>query len=373
MKTKIIKHVFFIASLLLILNIHAQDSSKKGNISGVIVDDTSLPLPGAEIFLQINNRIIGATSDFDGKFIITNVPSGEQTITISYLGFKEIKLNVTVVSGKTIEIPSVLLKPEAESLGTVVVQTRSQGQVRALNVQKNSENIVNVISLEQASKFPDSNIGDALKRVSGLTIKTDQGEAREVSVRGLGSAATTMLINGDRISSTSFNSRSVEADLIPADVIQNIEVTKSASADLDGEATGGVVNLITRNAYSKELKLSVSTDYNYTPTWNAINYNTAVGVSKKMLDGKLGIALNGSSSSRSFKSDNIEADWDWLDTGVIGDPTDDTRFFNELQIRQYWVIRDRKNLNLGIDYEFSKNSLIGIKTSLSYRNDFENR
>ncbi|AOR29654.1 TonB-dependent receptor [Formosa sp. Hel1_33_131] len=373
MKTKIIKHVFFIASLLLILNIHAQDSSKKGNISGVIVDDTSLPLPGAEIFLQINNRIIGATSDFDGKFIITNVPSGEQTITISYLGFKEIKLNVTVVSGKTIEIPSVLLKPEAESLGTVVVQTRSQGQVRALNVQKNSENIVNVISLEQASKFPDSNIGDALKRVSGLTIKTDQGEAREVSVRGLGSAATTMLINGDRISSTSFNSRSVEADLIPADVIQNIEVTKSASADLDGEATGGVVNLITRNAYSKELKLSVSTDYNYTPTWNDINYNTAVGVSKKMLDGKLGIALNGSSSSRSFKSDNIEADWDWLDTGVIGDPTDDTRFFNELQIRQYWVIRDRKNLNLGVDYEFSKNSLIGIKTSLSYRNDFENR
>ena len=115
MKTKIIKHVFFIASLLLILNIHAQDSSKKGNISGVIVDDTSLPLPGAEIFLQINNRIIGATSDFDGKFIITNVPSGEQTITISYLGFKEIKLNVTVVSGKTIEIPSVLLKPEAHT------------------------------------------------------------------------------------------------------------------------------------------------------------------------------------------------------------------------------------------------------------------
>jgi len=353
-------------------NLYAQQS-EKGNVTGVVADNTKVPLPGAEIFIKIDNRYIGTTSDFDGKFVITNIPIGLHTLTINYLGSKQKKLEITVIAGKTITIPIILLEPTIESLDDVIVRAKSQGQIKALNVQKNSENIVNIISLEQASKFPDSNIGDALKRVSGLTIKTDQGEARDVSIRGLGAEATTILINGDRISSTSFNSRNVEADLIPADVIQNIVVSKSASADLDGEATGGIVNLITRAAYSKNLKLSATINYNNTPSWNRLNYNAAIGVSQKILDGKLGIAINGSINSRSFRSDGLETDWDWFDAGVINDPTDDTRFFNELQLRQYWVKRDRKNINFGVDYEFSKNSLIGIKTSLSYRDDFENR
>lgn len=359
--------IFFIT-----LSLSAQQSGS-GNISGVIVDNEKAPLPGAEIFFKFNERFIGSTSNFDGKFVITNIPEGKHTITINYLGFKEKKQEVIVTTGKTTALPDIALEPNYESIDDVIVKAKSRGQVRALNVQKNSENIINVISIEQASKFPDSNIGDALKRVSGLTIKTDQGEARDVTIRGLGAESTTMLINGDRISSTSFNSRNVEADLIPSDVIQNIEVSKSASADLDGEATGGIVNLITRAAYSKKLKLSASTNFSYTPTWNKPNYNTAIGISQKILNGKLGIALNGSINSRLFKSDGIETDWDWFDSGIINDPNDDTRFFNELQLRQYWVIRDRKNLNLGLDYEFSENSLIGIKTSLSYRDDFENR
>ncbi|MDO5968271.1 TonB-dependent receptor [Flavivirga aquimarina] len=364
--------VFIFFALLFALTTSAQQRGN-GNLSGVVVDESGIPLPGAEIYTKINSGFVGATSDFDGKFIVTNIPVGNQSLIIKYLGYKEKSISITVIEKTTTDIGKIPLQPDVESLDDVIVNARSKGQVRSLNIQKNSDNIVNVISLEQASKFPDSNIGDALKRVSGISIQTDQGEARSVSVRGLGSESTTVLVNGDRISATSFNSRSVEVDLIPADVIQNIEVTKSASADLDGEATGGVVNLITRAAYSKDLKFSLRSNYSITPTWDKINYNTAIGISKKFLNERLGVAFNGSSDSRSFQSNNIEIDWDFADTGEIDNPNDDTRFLNELEVRRYWVRRDRKNLNLGLDYEFSKNSLIGLKTSLSFRDDFENR
>ncbi|MEP5339015.1 MAG: TonB-dependent receptor [Algibacter sp.] len=364
--------IFIFFTLLFALKISAQQK-ENGNLSGIIVDESGVPLPGAEIYVKIKSRFVGGTSDFDGRFNIINIPEGSQNLSIKYLGYKERSILITVIKRATTDVGKIILQPDVESLDDVLVNARSKGQVRSLNIQKNSDNIVNVISLEQASKFPDSNIGDALKRVSGISIQTDQGEARSVSVRGLGSESTTILVNGDRVSATSFNSRSVEVDLIPADVIQNIEVTKSASADLDGEATGGVVNLITRAAYSKDLKFSLRSNYSITPTWDKINYNTAIGISKKFFDERLGVAFNGSSDSRSFQSNSIEIDWDFADTGEIDNPNDNTRFLNEFEVRRYWVRRDRKNLNLSLDYEFSKNSLIGLKTSLSSRDDFENR
>lgn len=362
--------IFILFSLFFFFKINAQ---QKGNLSGVIIDETNTPLPGAEIYIKLGDRFVGATSDFDGKFVITNAPEGNQDLIIKYLGYKEKTLTITVIKDQTINVGEIALQPDAENLEEVIINARSKGQVRSLNIQKNSDNIVNIISLEQASKFPDSNIGDALKRVSGISIQTDQGEARSVSVRGLGSESTTVLVNGDRISATSSNSRSVEVDLIPADVIQNIEVTKSASADLDGEATGGVINLITRAAYSKDLKLSLRVNYGLTPTWNKLSYNTAIGISKKFLNERLGVAFNGSSDSRSFQSNSIEVGWNFADTGEPDNPNDDTRFLTDLEVRRYWLRRDRKNLNLGLDYEFSENSLIGLKSSLSSRDDFENR
>jgi len=364
--------VLIFLTLFFTLNGNAQQKNK-GNLSGIIKDETNTPLPGAEVYIEIDDRVIGVISDFDGKFVITQTPEGNQNLIVKYLGYKEKRTPITVIGSKTIDVGEIMLQPIAENLEEVIISGRSKGQVRSLNIQKSSDNIKNVISLEQASKFPDSNIGDALKRVSGVSIETDQGEARSVSVRGLGSESTTILINGDRISATSFNSRSVEVDLIPADVIQNIEVTKSASADLDGEATGGVVNLITRAAYSSDLKLSLRTNYGISTTWNKLSYNTALGISKRFLNDRLGVAFNGSSDSRSFQSNNIEVDWDFSDTGEPDNPNDNTRFLNELQVRRYRLVRDSKNLNLGLDYEISENSLIGLKTSLSFRDDYENR
>jgi TonB-dependent receptor len=103
-----------------------------------------------------------------------------------------------------------------------------------------------VISSDQIGRFPDANIGDALKRVPGITIQNDQGEARNLIIRGLAPNLNSVTLNGDRIPSAEGDNRNVQMDLIPSDMISTIEVNKTLTPDMDADAIGGSVNLITR-------------------------------------------------------------------------------------------------------------------------------
>lgn len=123
-------------------------------------------------------------------------------------------------------------------LQEVVVGGAFQGQRRAINSQKNNMGITNVVSADQVGKFPDSNIGDALKRISGINVQYDQGEARFGQVRGTSANLSSVTINGNRVPSAEGDTRNVQLDLIPADMIQTIEVNKVVTADMDGDAIG---------------------------------------------------------------------------------------------------------------------------------------
>lgn len=74
-------------------------------------------------------------------------------------------------------------------------------QQRAINTQKSNMNITNIVSSDQIGKFPDSNIGDALKRISGINVQYDQGEARFGQVRGTPAEFSSVTLNGSRIPS----------------------------------------------------------------------------------------------------------------------------------------------------------------------------
>ena len=108
---------------------------------------------------------------------------------------------------------------------------QARGQVKALNQQKTNVNVSNVISADQIGRFPDSNIGDALKRVPGIAMQNDQGEARNIVVRGLASELNSVTLNGNRIPSAEGDNRKVQMDVIPSDMIQTIEVNKTLTPD----------------------------------------------------------------------------------------------------------------------------------------------
>ena len=134
---------------------------------------------------------------------------------------------------------------------TVSATPIQEGQARALNRQRTAPNIVNVISSDQIGQFPDSNAAEATQRIPGVTIERDQGEGRYVAVRGTEPRLNSMMINGERIPSPEGDIRAVAIDVVPTDLLESIEVTKALTPDMDADAIGGAVNLITRGAPSR--------------------------------------------------------------------------------------------------------------------------
>jgi TonB-dependent receptor len=119
------------------------------------------------------------------------------------------------------------------------VVTGVNAQAKAIAKQRANVNVSNVISSDQVSKFPDSNIGDALKRIPGINVQYDQGEARFGHIRGTSPDLSAVTVNGERLPSAEAEMRSVQLDLIPSDMIQSIEVNKVVMPEMDADAIGG--------------------------------------------------------------------------------------------------------------------------------------
>lgn len=223
--------------------------AQTGTVSGKINDENKIALPGAKIKLTPGN--IFTTSDANGNFVFLSVPKGDYRMTVDYLGYGTASYPVTVNESGIVQ--NIVLDPKATTIEAVnVVGFGRQSQARALNTQKNNPNITNVISTEQIGKFPDSNIGDALKRVPGITMQNDQGEARDIIIRGLAPELNSVTLNGNRIPSAEGDNRKVQMDLIPSDMIQLVEVNKTLTSDMDADAIGGSVNLNTKTPTNKE-------------------------------------------------------------------------------------------------------------------------
>ena len=255
-----------------------------GVIRGRVVDSEKRILPGATIFIE--NLKTGVVSDANGFYTLTNLKPGTYKVKVSYVGYEPIYLTLNVPEGKTVERDITM--NEGLELHEVVVGGVFQGQSRAINQQKSNFNLTNVVSADQVGKFPDSNIGDALKRISGINVQYDQGEARFGQVRGTSPDLTSVSINGNRLPSAEGDARNVQLDLIPSDMIQTIEVNKVVTADMDGDAIGGAINLITKNTpYRRVFNANVGTGYNWISDKMQLNLGLTYG--DRFFNDKLGL------------------------------------------------------------------------------------
>lgn len=336
--------------------------AQSGAISGLILDENKLGMPGAAIFIEELSQ--GAISDSRGNFKMYNIPEGEYNVAVSYLGYEMFKTKVTVSADETSFLsvdlnPGVMLGDEILILGD-----RLKGHAKALSQQKNLMNITNIVASDQIGRFPDANIGDALKRVPGITIQQDQGEARDIIVRGMAPQLNSVTINGERIPSAEGDNRRVQLDLIPSDMIQLIEVNKALTPDMDADAIGGSVNLLTRGIPNgKRISGTLASGYNFLsnkPIWTG-----ALILGDRFFDEKLGMILSGSYNYHDFGSDNIEAEWvETDDYGVLP---------GEFDLRTYHVTRVRRSLSLGLDYKFNENNIVYLSAMYNWRDDRENR
>jgi TonB-dependent receptor len=338
-------------------------SNKTASITGRILDPENSPLPGATLVIVGQNK--GCASDNNGVFRMTNILPGDYTIQISYIGYETVLKKVHIEASKTYTENFIL--NEGVALNEVVIQGILKEQARALNQQRNSVNISNVISSDQVGQFPDNNIGDALKRIPGINVQYDQGEARFGHIRGTAPEYNSVTVNGDRIPSAEAEIRSVQLDLVPSDMIQTIEVNKVVTPDMEADAIGGSVNLVTRsNPFGEIISVRVGTGYNFLSKDPQLLLSGMYGNLFTTGDeSSVGMIFSASYQDNQLGSDNIEAEWEKDDEGNV--------YAKDFQIRTYNLQRIRQSYSASFDYKFNPNHKIELKGIYNRRKDWENR
>lgn len=339
-------------------------TSLSSTITGRVVDDVDgLPLPGVNISIKGTSK--GTVTGQDGRYRLDNISGTSTVVEASYIGYVKGKYPVTLSPGKAVRQdirmkPGVVISEEITVVGEIL-----KGQAKALNQQKNDVNVTNVVASDRIGKFPDSNIGDALKRIPGISVFNDQGEARFGHIRGTEPRFNSVTINGERIPSAEAENRTIQLDLIPADMIQTIEVTKALTPDMDADAIGGSINLVTKIPTEERISLSAGGGLNLLDGTGGGRYQFGGTYGNRFADDKLGVLLSFSYDDNDFGSDNIEAEWDAGEDGIEG--------LKEFQVRKYDVQRIRRSFSGALDYRFNENHVLKFNGIYNWRDDFENR
>ena len=346
--------------LAISLTMQGADSGGSRLLKGRILDNEHNPLPGAVVILD--GKAHSAVADADGFYSFSNLESGTHRLNISYLGF--VPVSQAIVLADTDVTQDIIMSDSSKELNEVVVTGVFSGQQRAINAQKSNINVTNIVSADQIGKFPDSNIGDALKRISGINVQYDQGEARFGQVRGTPADFSSVTINGSRIPSAEGDIRNVQLDLIPSDMIQTIEVNKTLMPDQDGDAIGGSINLVTKNSPRRlTLNAVAGTGYNWISRKAQMNFGLTIG--NRFFNDRLGIMVSASYNNAPSGSYNTEFIWGKDDAGKL--------YLSDYQIRQYYVTRERQSYSLSADWKFNDFNKIWFKGIFNNRNDWENR
>lgn len=329
--------------------------AQRGIIKGRITDQKSKePLTGATVAVTGTNN--AAATNLSGEYQFY-VNSGTVNLTVRYLGYKDTTVSVSLNSNE-LKVVNIAMSGRQRNLDNVVITGYTQGQAKALNQQKNADNIKNIIAADQIGRFPDPNAAEALQRVPGVNIERDQGEGRYVSVRGLAPQFTNTSINGEQIPSPEADVRFVALDAIPSDQLASIEVSKALTPDMDGDAIGGSINLITRTAQSRKADVSGSFGGGYNNLMGKPNLQGQLQYGQRFgKDEKLGLLFNGNYYHNDLGSDNVER--------AVED--------NELELRDYSLTRTRLGLSSSLDYKFNNHHEVYFKGLYSRFTDREQR
>ncbi|MDO4191062.1 MAG: TonB-dependent receptor [Bacteroidales bacterium] len=360
MKKQLFLAIFLPLLFIAALPAFADNEGSSAVIKGRVVDTNGEVLPGASIIVEGANQ--GTVSDVDGYYTLSKVDPGKRALVVSYVGYETQRVSVNLTQGQT-SVVNITMQSGVELQEVQVVGALS-GQRKAYNMQQNSLGLANVVSADQIGKFPDANIGDALKRITGINVQYDQGEARYGQVRGTSPDLSSVTINGNRVPSAEGDVRYAQLDIIPSDMIQTIEVNKVVTADMDGDAIGGAVNLVTKNSpYRRVFNATLGSGLSFITNKAQINAGLTYG--DRFFKNKFGILLSASFANAPAGSDNTEFGY------VVNDNNEVV--LDDAQIRQYYVTRRRQSYSISFDYDINANNRLYLKGIYNRRDDWENR
>ena len=314
-----------------------------GAIAGRVVDSAATPVPGALLHV-IDSRYGAATGD-DGRYRIVGLAAGQYSVLVRREGFKTDTFAVTVVAGQTSE-HDVALRSIPVALREVVVTASprmNETEAAALDKQRKADNIVSIMSGDEIRALPNANAAEAAARIPGVSTERDEGEGKFLQIRGTEPRLSNVTVDGVHIPGTEQGDRIAKLDDVPTDLLGAIEVTKTHTADMEADAIGGSVNLVTkipegapRGYFSGQLGQSTLLDHRQGQ--GSMTYGGRFGDQQK-----LGLLFSGSYDKNNRVINDVELGWTVDNGHSIPVEFDD---------RDYTYYRERYGAGGQFDYRF---------------------
>lgn len=250
--------LFFLSiSFLLSFSAIAQKGFLRGNVAD---GDFGGPMIGAAITVA-DKPGVGTITDFDGNYSLPLEP-GTYTINISFISYATKSYTDVVITEKNVTVIDAVLSSAIEELGVVEItaEARRNSESMLLMDMKNATNVTDGLSAQTFRKIGDSDLGGAIRRVTGVTVQN----GKYVYVRGLGDRYTKTTLNGMEIPGLDPDANSVQIDIFPTVILENVTVSKTFSPDLYGDFTGGLVNVVTKS-FPEQKTNQVRVAATYTP------------------------------------------------------------------------------------------------------------
>jgi TonB-dependent receptor len=324
-----------------------------GTITGTVTDKDQDVLPSAPVKLEPGN--ISIKTNGQGGFYLAEVSPGAYTVSITYVGFSPSTTNVTVTAGQVSTV-NVVMQIAAQNQEVVVTAGRSYGEAEAVNEIRAADNVLNILPAPVITSLPNANIADAVGRLPGVTLERDEGEGKYVQVRGTAPNLSNLTIDGMVVPSPEGGVRQVKLDTIPVGLIESVQINKTLQANMDADAIGGSVNLVTKSAGERPT-LSLYGAGGFTPIITKVPVSEFAGTLGQRFGAakRLGVIISGGYDYNGRGIDDVEP------SPTILAGTTFTPGYTGAAIRQYRFDRERYGFGGTLDYKIGETSLIYVR------------
>lgn len=343
--------------------------SQDGIIRGSVIEDSNgEPIIGANILVQ--ELSTGTTTDLDGTFSIDLAP-GTYSLQITYIGYQTLNIEaVEVKAGEISLFENIRLAESSLELAEVVVTAKviKTSETALLTVKKNSAVMMDGVSSAKMKLTGDATAVEAAKRVTGVSVEG----GKYIYVRGLGDRYSKTTLNNVEIPGLDPDRNTLQMDIFPTNLIDNIVVSKNFTADMPADFTGGLLNVETKDFPEEKIfNVSVSTSYNPQMNLNA-DYLSYEGGKTDFLGYDDGArALPAGADAENIPIPIISGNSDQEVNDFVGSFNPELAAVNQTSFLDFSAgisIGNQINLKKG---ESEKNPKLGYIFSLSYKTDYK--
>ncbi|SDF76060.1 TonB-dependent receptor domain-containing protein [Mucilaginibacter sp. P19] len=250
--TYFINRLLFLFSICLLFSVSANAQTIRGKVTDT---KTGEPLTGATVHLTQDGVSKFVAVNLNGAYSFKNLKNGPYKIQVNYVGYGPSKVREgNITSANEVITVNVALQDADMQMTEIQVkaQTNKESDGAVRSIEKNAPMVINVLSANAIKLLPDVTVANALQRVSGVTIqRSASGEGRYAIIRGMDQRYNSTLVNGIKIPSPDAQYRFVPMDIFPSEMLERLEVIKALTPSMEGDAIGGVMNLVMKSAPSQ--------------------------------------------------------------------------------------------------------------------------